>query len=144
MIVAGVLWGLNGVFSRIAIDGGIEPLELGSWRAIAAALILLPFVLLNVRRIERSMLVPIALFGVIGIVASQGLFFESISRIDVALALVIVYTAPIPVAASPILTCASAAVYWALITSFWLRNASIFAWRACWPATNCPRPPPTA
>ena len=34
---------------------------------------------------------------------------------------------PIPVAASPIRTCASAAEYWALITSFCERNCSIFA-----------------
>jgi drug/metabolite transporter (DMT)-like permease len=99
VLVASGLWGFNGVFSRIAMDGGIGPLELGAGRAFAAALLLLPFLLLHVRRIERTMLLPIALFGLFGIVLSQGLYFEAISRIDVALALVIIYTAPIPVAA---------------------------------------------
>lgn len=96
---ASALWGFNGVFSRIAMDGGIEPLELGAGRAFAAALLLLPFLLPHVRRLDRRGLWQIALFGLFGIVLSQGLYFESISRIDVALALVIVYTAPIPVAA---------------------------------------------
>lgn len=96
---AAALWGFNGVFSRIAIDGGVGPLQLGAGRAFAAALVLLPFLLPHARRIERSMLLPIFLFGLFGIVLSQGLFFEAISRLDVALALVIVYTAPIPVAA---------------------------------------------
>ncbi|MGI9116366.1 MAG: EamA family transporter [Gaiellales bacterium] len=97
--VAAALWGFNGVFSRIAIDGGVGPLQLGAGRAFAAALILLPFLLPHVRRIDRTMLLPIALFALFGIVLSQGLFFEAISRLNVALALVIVYTAPIPVAA---------------------------------------------
>jgi len=43
---------------------------------------------------------------------------------------------PIPVAASPIRTCASAAEYWALITSFCERNCSIFADSACSFATS--------
>lgn len=96
---ASALWGFNGVFSRIAMDGGVEPLELGAGRAFAAALLLLPFLLPHVRRLDRRGLWQIGLFGLFGIVLSQGLYFESISRIDVALALVIVYTAPIPVAA---------------------------------------------
>ena len=43
---------------------------------------------------------------------------------------------PIPVAASPIFTCASAAEYCALITSFCVRNASIFACSVCSPSTS--------
>ncbi len=35
---------------------------------------------------------------------------------------------PSPVAASPIRTCASAAEYWALITSFCVRNDSTLVW----------------
>ncbi len=36
-------------------------------------------------------------------------------------------SSPIPVAASPIFTCASAAEYWALIVSFCVRKASTLA-----------------
>ena len=43
---------------------------------------------------------------------------------------------PIPVAASPILTCASAAEYWALITSFCERKASILASSWCCESTS--------
>src|SRR4051794_14507291 len=51
---------------------------------------------------------------------------------------------PTPVAASEIRTCASAAEYWALMTSFFVRKASIF-WRSfasesisfcCWPSSS--------
>ena len=53
-------------------------------------------------------------------------------------------SSPTPVAASEIRTCASAAEYWALMTSFLVRNASIFVRRrfsdsvslSCWDCSS--------
>ncbi len=100
LIIGGsVLFACTGVISKAAIDGGIAPLELAAFRSYGAGLLLLPFLLLAVRRLRRRDLLPIALFALIGIVLAQGLYYEAISRMDIAVALVIVYTGPLLVAA---------------------------------------------
>ena len=58
---ASALWGFNGVFSRIAMDGGVEPLELGAGRAFAAALLLLPFLVPYARRVAFEVMARDAL-----------------------------------------------------------------------------------
>lgn len=98
VIVASMMFATNGVISRVAIDGGLAPSELAAWRVYGAALLLLGFLVPAVRRLRRADLLPLVLFGVIGIVLSQGLYYEAIALIDIAVVLVIVFTAPIPVA----------------------------------------------
>lgn len=103
MVTAGsVLWGLNGPISRMALDAGIEPRQLAGWRVISAA-ILLTGCLLVVRKMQfrcsRRALKSIALFGLFGVTLPQWLYYEAIARFDVGLTLVIVYTAPLWVAA---------------------------------------------
>jgi drug/metabolite transporter (DMT)-like permease len=103
MVTAGsVLWGLNGPVSRMALDAGIAPEQLAGWRVISAA-ILLTGCLLVVRkmrfRCSRRALKSIALFGIFGVSLPQFLYYEAIARFDVGLTLVIVYTAPLWVAA---------------------------------------------
>ena len=74
LIIGGsVLFACTGVISKAAIDGGIAPLELAAFRSYGAGLLLLPFLLLAVRRLRRRDLLPIALFALIGIVLAQGL-----------------------------------------------------------------------
>ncbi len=100
MVIGGsVLFASTGVISKAAIDGGVAPLELAAFRSYGAGLILLPFLLLTFRRLTRRDLVPVLLFALIGIVLAQGLYYEAISRMDIAVALVIVYTGPLLVAA---------------------------------------------
>lgn len=97
-LAACAMFSLNGMVARIAIDGGFSAADVAAVRMQGAALLLLPFALLSVRRLRRSMIRPIALYGVVGLVISQGLYFQAVERIDVALALVIVYNAPLLVA----------------------------------------------
>jgi len=100
MVIGGsVLFACTGVMSKAAIDGGVAPLELAAFRSYGASLILLPFLLLTFRRLTRRDLVPVLLFALIGIVLAQGLYYQAISRMDIAVALVIVYTGPLLVAA---------------------------------------------
>ena len=100
MVIGGsALFACTGVMSKAAIDGGIAPLELAAFRSYGAGLILLPFLLLSFRRLARRDLIPILLFALIGIVLAQGLYYQAISRMDIAVALVIVYTGPLLVAA---------------------------------------------
>lgn len=100
LVIAGsVLFACTGVMSKAAFDGGIEPLQLAAFRSYGAALLLLPFLVLSVRRLSRRDLVPVALFALVGIVLAQAFYYEAISRMDIAVALVIVYTGPLLVAA---------------------------------------------
>jgi drug/metabolite transporter (DMT)-like permease len=93
-----VLFATTGIASKISFDAGVAPSVLAAWRSYGAALLLLPAVLLAVRSIRRGDILPLALFGVIGVTIAQGLYFEAIDRIDIAIAIVIVYTGPIPIA----------------------------------------------
>lgn len=93
------LFASTGVVSAVAFEGGVAPIELAALRSYIAALILLPFLLLVARRIRRADLLPIVLFALIGIVLAQGFYYGAISRMDIAVALVIVYTGPLLVAA---------------------------------------------
>ena len=102
MVTAGsILWGLNGAISRMALDAGIEPRQLAGWRVLSAAL-LMTGVLVVLRRVQfrcsRRALRNIAAFGLFGVTLPQWLYYEAISRFDVGLTLVIVYTAPLWVA----------------------------------------------
>ncbi|MGI9186684.1 MAG: DMT family transporter [Gaiellales bacterium] len=85
----------NVVFARLIIDTGVEPLQLSATRIYGGALILLVFLVPQRRVIRRAHLLPIALFGVIGLVAGQGTAFIAFKHADVALVLVIVFTAPV-------------------------------------------------
>ena len=103
MVTAGsILWGLNGPISRMALDAGVKPEQLAGWRVISAAL-LLTGCLVIVRkmqwRVSRRALKSIVLFGILGVSVPQFLYYEAIARFDVGLTLVIVYTAPLWVAA---------------------------------------------
>jgi drug/metabolite transporter (DMT)-like permease len=102
MVTAGsILWGLNGVISRMALDAGIEPRQLAGWRVLSAALLMTGAIVVLRRaqfRCSRRALLSIAAFGLFGVTLPQWLYYEAISRFDVGLTLVIVYTAPLWVA----------------------------------------------
>ena len=92
------MFSCTGIVGRSAIDGGVAPAEVSAIRICGAALLLLPFVVRAARRFRRAMLVPMTLYAVVGLVAAQGLFFEAVAELDVAIVLVIVYLAPLLVA----------------------------------------------
>lgn len=98
VVFACTLFASTGVVARMAIDGGLDPTQVAAVRTYGGALLLLPFVVRAWRSFDRSMAGPVVAYALIGVFASQGLYFESISRMDVALALVISYIAPLPVA----------------------------------------------
>lgn len=97
-ILAGAMFASTGVFARLAMEGGLDASVVAAVRTYSGALILLPFVLLAWRGFTRAMLIPVLIYGLIGVFGSQGLYFETIDRMDVALALVISYVAPLVVA----------------------------------------------
>ena len=88
----------NGVFASLVIHAGVDPASLAATRIYGAGAILVFFLLPHVRSLRRAHLLPLALFGVVGLVLGQGAYFQAISHADVALVLVIIFTAPIVVA----------------------------------------------
>lgn len=98
VILATTFFALNGIVARIAMDGGLPPISVAAFRTVGGAIFLLPFVLVAWRRFTRGMILPVVGYAAIGIFASQGLYFQTLSYLDVALALVLSYLAPVPVA----------------------------------------------
>lgn len=88
----------NGVAGRLVIDSGVTPTELSAIRIYGAALILFVAVAPHLRAMTRGDMLHLVPFALAGFVAGQGLYFQAISRVDIAVVLVIVFTAPLVVA----------------------------------------------
>ena len=88
----------NGVVARLVIDAGVTARELAAMRIYGAALVLLVAVLPHVRALRGGDVLQLVAFAFVALVLGQGLYFQAISRLDVALVLTIVFTAPLVVA----------------------------------------------
>ena len=96
-----LLWAVNGTVSRVVLDSGLSPLRLAEIRITGSAVILLIAVALLRRtelRLTRRDVVAFAVFGVVGMICVQWMYFEAIDRIPISLALIIEYLAPLMVA----------------------------------------------
>lgn len=97
-----LLWSLNAVVAKVVLDSaGLSSLRLAEVRSSGSALVLVVAVAvlrpagLRVRRRELGFL---ALFGVFGLAFVQLFYFVGIRRLDIGIALVIQYLAPVFVA----------------------------------------------
>jgi drug/metabolite transporter (DMT)-like permease len=101
-LTAAGLWAVNGVVSKVIIEsGGIPAQRLTEVRTTGAFVIL--FVVLALARprtlrVRREELPVLLMFGVLGLAFVQWFYFEAISRLDIGVALLIQYVAPILVA----------------------------------------------
>ena len=96
--VSAVCAAANGVVARLVIDAGVSPRDLSAVRIYGASLILAFVVLPHLRGLHRRASIQLVPFAVIGFVIGQGLYFQAISRLDIAVVLVVVFTAPLVVA----------------------------------------------
>ena len=85
----------NVIFGRLMIDTGVRPLEVSATRIYGAGLILLVFLVPVLGRLRRGHIAPIVAFGLVGLVVGQGAAFLAFSDSDVAIVLVIIFTAPL-------------------------------------------------
>jgi drug/metabolite transporter (DMT)-like permease len=96
------LWSLNATMAKVIVDsGGLTPLRLAELRATGAGLILFAAVALvrpQSLRIERHEFGFFLLFGVAGLAFVHFLYFTAITHLDIGIALVIQYIAPVLVA----------------------------------------------
>jgi drug/metabolite transporter (DMT)-like permease len=102
VLAAASLWAVNGVISKVIIESGDVPAQRLTEVRTTGAFVLLGAVLalgrpqsLRVRRGELPMLLT---FGVLGLAFVQWFYFEAISRLDIGVALLIQYIAPVLVA----------------------------------------------
>jgi drug/metabolite transporter (DMT)-like permease len=102
VLTAASLWAVNGVVSKVIIASGDIPAQrltevrtTGAFLLLAATLALTRPETLRVRRAELPILLT---FGLLGLALVQWLYFEAISRLDIGVALLIQYIAPVLVA----------------------------------------------
>ncbi len=102
VLAAATLWGVNGTVSKVIIEsGGIPSQRLtevrtaGAFAGLAAALALVRPRSLRLRRRELPILL---LFGVVGLAFVQWFYFLAIERLQIGIALLLQYLAPLLVA----------------------------------------------
>ena len=99
--IAAVLFAVNGTVAKVVLTSGISSLELTQVRSTGAfvgfALVLLAFRPASLRVGLRELPFLVA-FGVTGVAFVQWLYFVSIERLPIGIALLIEYTAPLLVA----------------------------------------------
>ena len=102
VLTAATLWAVNGVVSKVIIDSGdVDAKRLTEVRT-TGAFVLLFLVLVASRpellRVRRDELPVLLTFGLLGLAFVQWFYFEAISRLDIGVALLIQYVAPVLVA----------------------------------------------
>ena len=102
VLCAVALWSLNATMAKVVVDsGGLTPLRLAEVRATGSGLVLFAAVALirpRSLRISRRELGFFLLFGVAGLAFVHFLYFTGITHLDIGIALVIQYIAPVLVA----------------------------------------------
>jgi drug/metabolite transporter (DMT)-like permease len=100
-LAAALLFALNGTVSKTLLLGGMDAARLSQLRVTGAFLILLVFIAMTrpvALRLRRAELPLLAVYGVLGIVGTQFLYFVAIVRLPIGLALLIEFTAPLMIA----------------------------------------------
>jgi drug/metabolite transporter (DMT)-like permease len=101
VVVAALLFAVNGTVSKIAMQSGLTPSRLVELRSLGSAVVLVAVLLLvaDRARLPRGReLAALALLGIVGMAMVQWLYFVAISRLPVGLALLVEFTAPVLVA----------------------------------------------
>ncbi len=101
VISAALLFALNGTVSKVVLQSGISSLELTQVRATGAFLgfaLVLALTRRESLRLTRREVPYLIVFGIAGVALVQWLYFVSIGRLPIGIALLIEYIAPILIA----------------------------------------------
>ncbi len=98
---AAFLFGVNGTVSKVALEGGLSEYRLAEAR-VAAAFVVFVAIVLAARR-ERLRTTPrelayLAVFGACAVVLTQLLYLLAIRRLEIGIALVLIFLGPLLVA----------------------------------------------
>ncbi len=96
ILIAASLWGFIGPFGKIAYSQGIAPLEVAFWRALMAwaCFGIEALLLKRIVGISRRDILPLALFSLLCVAVLYGSYQVAVDQGGVALASVLLYTAP--------------------------------------------------
>lgn len=97
-LTGAVFFSFNGIISKLVLASGLSTMRLTQVRCGGAFVILLTYVCLRYReklRTTRAELPHLAIYGVVGFLAVQALYFVAIARLHVSIALIMEFTAPI-------------------------------------------------
>lgn len=92
---------VNGPVAKLALINGLQSAELSAFRIQGAFLFLIVAALIFSRdqlKVKKNEILPLIGYGFFGVAMTQFLYFVAIRRIEVGVALIIEYTAPILVA----------------------------------------------
>jgi drug/metabolite transporter (DMT)-like permease len=98
---AASLWAVNGVVLKVLLQSGLSTYRLAELRSAGGAVLFLLAALATRPRslqVRRSELPWLAAFGVLGLALVQFLYFVGIERIEIGIAVVLQYLAPVLVA----------------------------------------------
>jgi drug/metabolite transporter (DMT)-like permease len=102
VLAAVALWSVNATMAKIVVDsGGLTPLRLAEVRGTGAAILLFGGVAIfapRTLRATRRELGYLAIFGICGLAFVHFFYFTAITHLDIGIALVIQYLAPVLVA----------------------------------------------
>ncbi len=101
VLAAATLWGANGVLAKVLIESGLSTYRLAELRSAGAALLFVGAVALTrpgSLRLSRREVPFMLAFGILGLAFVQFFYLVGITRLDVGIALVIQYLAPVWVA----------------------------------------------
>jgi drug/metabolite transporter (DMT)-like permease len=101
VLTATALWGINGSMAKAALSSGLTSLRLTEVRSTGAAVVLVAALALTrprSLRVTRNELPFLLLFGVVGLAFVQLFYFVAIHRLDIGIALLIQYLAPVLIA----------------------------------------------
>jgi drug/metabolite transporter (DMT)-like permease len=101
IVAAALLFAVNGTVSKVVLQSGISSLELTQVRATGGFLgfaLLLALTRRQTLRLTRREVPYLVVFGIAGVALVQWLYFVSIGRLPIGIALLIEYIAPILIA----------------------------------------------
>ncbi len=96
VLLAAVLWGLLGVFSKLALAEGLGPLEIAFWRALLGGGAFLVHARLSGRlKLQRASDIPaFAAFALVGVTLFYAALNIAIDKGGMSLAVILLYSAP--------------------------------------------------
>jgi drug/metabolite transporter (DMT)-like permease len=100
-LVAAFLFSLNGTVAKATMETGVDALRLSQLRTTGAFLVLLAVVAITRRpalRLRRGEIPLLIVYGILGVAATQSLYFVSIARIPISISLLIEFTSPLVIA----------------------------------------------
>ena len=101
VLAATCMWGINGTVSKAILSSGLSSLRLTEVRSTGAALALgVALLLAQPRRlrVRRGEILFLVVFGILGLALVQWLYFFAIHRLQIGIALLIQYLAPVLIA----------------------------------------------